>query len=125
MKILTTMILTLATVSALADVPRPRVEPGPVQNIEDSGVEAMDAMLMAKSADLTKFIKAGNTINGATFQAVKPEMTVYTFTRQNCMLGGITGGQCLGGAQLRVTVTYKRAGSSLTKTAVSTVSLLR
>ncbi len=111
MKILTTMILTLATVSALADIPRPRVEPGPIQNIEDAGIDSMDAMLMAKPADLNKFIKAGNTVNGATFQAVKPGMTIYTFTRQMCMQGGITGGQCLGGAELRVTLTVKRAGS--------------
>ncbi len=120
------MILTFATVAAMADVPpRPRIEPGPIQKIDQKAVATMDAMMMAKSADLKKFMMAGNTINAATMQALAPGVTNYTVTRQNCTTGGIVGDQCLGGAQLEIMITIKRSGEQVEKSAVSRVTVLR
>ena len=122
-------VLTLVSVSALADVlPRPRpprVEPGPIQSIEKKAVGAMDAMLAAKAADLKKFMEAGNTVTASTVQMLSPDKASYTVTRQNCTLGGVVGNRCLGGAQLQVVVETVRKGSGVTKSVTSSVNLIR
>jgi hypothetical protein len=123
--------LTLLSVSALADIPNmprprpPRVEPGPIQSIEKKAVGAMDALLSVKATDMKKFISAGNMITASTVQNLSPDKVSYTFTRQNCTMGGIVGNQCLGGSQLQVVVETVRKGSGITKTVTSTVNLIR
>lgn len=127
--LLATVILTLVSVSALADIPsmprKPRIEPGPIQAIKGNAIAAMDAMLAAKTADLKKFMAAGNTVTASTVQNLSPEKASYTFTRQSCTMGGIVGNQCLGGAQLQVVVETKRAGSGIQKIVTSSVNLIR
>lgn len=129
--ILTAAVLTLVSVSALADIPNmprprpPRVEPGPIQSIEKKPVAAMDALLSVKAADMKKFMAAGNTITAATVQILNAEKISYSFTRQNCTMGGVVGNQCLGGAQLQVVVETVRKGSGVTKSVTSTVNLIR
>lgn len=127
--LLAAAVLTLVSISATADIlPRPRpprVEPGPIQSIEKKAVDAMDAMLLAKAADMKKFMANGNTITASTVQILNSSLVSYTFTRQNCTLGGVVGNRCLGGAQLQVMVETVRKGSGVTKTATSTVNLIR
>lgn len=127
--LLTAAVLTLVSVTALADImPRPRpprVEPGPIQSIEKKAVGAMDALLSVKATDMKKFMSAGNTVTASTVQMLSPDKVSYTFTRQNCTMGGVVGNQCLGGSQLQVVVETVRKGSGVTKTVTSTVNLIR
>lgn len=130
MKFLAMVLVTAATVVSMADVPPkphkpPHVEPGPIQKIAEDAVSAMDAMSSAKAADMKKFMAAGNRITAATFQALQPGMSIYTFTRQKCTSGGVVGPQCLGGAQLQVSLTEKRSGEMTEVTVTSSVVMLR
>ncbi len=128
-KLFAAALLTLVSVSALADIPPrprpPRVEPGPIQSIEKKSVAAMDALLSVKATDMKKFMTAGNTITASTVQNLSSDKVSYSFTRQNCTMGGVVGNQCLGGAQLQVVVETVRRGSGVTKTVTSSVNLIR
>lgn len=128
MKVLSMLAVTFMTTLALADIPKPpkpQIEPGPIQKVNEQGVEAMDAMTSAKPADMKKFMAAGNKITAATFQAVQPGNTVYTFTRRICTSGGVVGPNCLGGAQLQVSITEKQQGEMTKVTVTSSVVMLR
>lgn len=103
----------------------PHVEPGPQMKLDEVAAEAVDVLLMAKPADLKAYQKAGNTTKAVTRQNWQPGITNYIFTKQHCSLGGITGGQCLGGARLEVTVREKREGSMVTVTATSRVLFIK
>lgn len=125
---LSTLILTLATVSAMADIgpkPRPRIEPGPVQALKEDSVLAMDALTSAKATDMKKFMSAGNRITSATVQNLAPSKVMYTFTRQSCTMGGFAGNQCIGGAQLQVTVETVRDGEMVQRIVKSSVISIR
>jgi len=116
--------VALSSLSVIAQE-GPHVEPGPQTKLEDTAAEAVDVLLMAKSSDLKTYQKAGNTTKEVTRQNWQPGVTVYSFTRQQCALGGIAGGTCLGGARLQVVVREKQSGSMVKVTATSSVSLIK
>ena len=119
------LLIVFLALSSLNSFANSDVEPGPVQQMSTNAVETMDALLRAKSADLAKFIKAGNTITTATLQRLDPSRNSYEFTRQQCMKGGITGGICLGGAKLQVTTEEVRSGSQVIVKSSSRVVYIR
>lgn len=124
MKMFLVTIVSLIGFSAFAQS-GPQIEPGPIVKLGDTAAEVVDALALAKPADLKLFIKSGNVTKTVSRQVRQPEVTVYTFTRQQCNLGGITGGMCLGGAVLQVVVTEKQEGSMLVINATSSVSLIK
>ncbi len=124
MKMLLATIISFSGFLALAEQ-GPRIEPGPAIKLEEVASEAVDALLLAKQADLKVFIKAGNETKEISRQNLQPGVTEYNFLRQSCSLGGITGGLCLGGAALNVVITEKREGSIVTVTATSSVQLIK
>jgi hypothetical protein len=105
---------------------KPAIEPGPVEAMDSAAGEAVDILLMAKSADLAKFIKAGNSTTEVTRQYVQPGETIYNYTRQMCNVnGGIAGGACLGGAQMRIVVKYVQQGEQIKISSESRLSLIK
>jgi hypothetical protein len=124
MKNLLMISLLIISTSAFADE-QIHIEPGPIQKINAAGMIAMDAMLKAKPADLAQFVKSGNTMKEVTVQQIGPGRSVYNYTRQMCMLGGFTGGTCLGGAQLQVVIESIQQGSNVVVKASSRISLIR
>lgn len=123
MKSLLLTILTTASLTAGADAIR--VEPGPVMKMDATAVEVTDALLFATSANLTKFIKAGNEVVDVTRQNWQPGITIYNFSRKQCSQGGIAGRLCLGGANLEVVIREARTGSIVKVTATSKVTMYR
>jgi hypothetical protein len=119
------VVAAVAFSGALTLADGPQIEPGPVQKLEDSASEAIDVMLMAKHEDLVLFVQRGNTTKEVTRQNLEPGVTIYSFTRQQCMIGGFAAGACLGGAQLQVIVTEKREGSNVKIEATSRVNLIK
>lgn len=129
-KLMMSLVITLIGFSALADIPnlpspRPEIEPGPVKTMKGATIDAMDALLSVKATDMKKFMSSGNKITAATSQAISPEKTIYTFTRQNCSQGGVVGRLCLGGAQMMVTITMKQQGEAVLKQVKSSVHMIR
>lgn len=123
MKTLLLTILTAASLTAGADAIR--VEPGPVMKMDATAIEVTDALLFATSANLTKFIKAGNQVVEVTQQNWQPGITIYNFSRKQCSQGGIAGRLCLGGANLEVVIREARTGSIVKVTATSKVTMYR
>jgi hypothetical protein len=118
------LVLVLVGFGAIAQE-GPQIEPGPVVQISDGGVSAVDALTHAKSKDLNAFIKLGNATTEVTRQNTKPGTTQWKFTRKQCMLGGFTGGRCLGGGVLTVTLTHIQQGSGVTLQATSSLVRFR
>lgn len=125
MKALLFTILAVSTITLTANSDTIRVEPGPVMKMDVAAVEVTDALLFATSANLTKFVKAGNQVVDVTRQNWQPGVTIYNFSRKQCSQGGIAGRLCLGGANLEVVIRETRTGSILKVTATSKVTLYR
>ena len=119
------LVTVISTLGVTAFANGPQIEPGPQQKLEESAPEAVDVLLMAKVSDAKAFKKSGNTTKEISRQAVQPGVTIYSFTRQQCSLGGITGGICLGGSRLQVVVREKQSGSMFTVSATSSIQLIK
>lgn len=125
--ILATLVL-LASVNSFAIIAHndgPQIEPGPPVQLEESANEAVDALLMASSTNISQFRKAGNRTQSVERRAMEPGKTTYTFTRQHCMTGGITGGMCMGGAILVVNIEEVQQGSMVKVKADSKVLFIK
>ena len=125
MKTLLLTFLAFSTIALTANADAPRVEPGPVVKLDATAVEVTDALLFATSANLTKFVKAGNQVLEVTRQNWQPGVTIYNFSRKQCSLGGAVGRLCLGGASLEVVIREVRTGSIVKIAATSKVTLYR
>lgn len=103
MKIALSLLITLVSVMALADIPRPRVEPGPQAAVD---AEALNVLIYgapeAKLADL----KAGSNTLQVQKQNLKPGVTRYSYTSRNCSYG-IAGYLCLENKQMNIIKTEK------------------
>ena len=128
MKTINTLLLAILAVSSItltANADSIRFESGPIMKMDTSAVEVTDALLFATSANLTKFVKAGNQVVEVTRQYWQPGVTIYNFSRKQCSLGGIAGRLCLGGANLEVVIRETRNGSIAKVAATSKVTLYR
>ena len=128
LKSIKSLLLTILAVSSInltANADTIRFEPGPVLKMDTTSVEVTDALLFATSANLTKFIKAGNQVVEVTRQNWQPGVTIYNFSRKQCSLGGTAGRLCLGGANLEVVIRETRTGSIAKVAATSKVTLYR
>ena len=118
MKSLLVTLVLLGSINSFAQETEdsgPQIEPGPSIQLDESSNEAIDALLLAKSSDLSQFRKSGNIMQSVSRQNLAPGQTMFTFTRQHCSTGGIVGHLCLGGSTLVVNVEVVQQGS-ITKT---------
>lgn len=102
--------------------------PGPVVQVDAASVEVANVLLKiakAQPAVMQEFVDAGNTIKAMSYQLDSPEVANYTVSTQQCMVGGIAGGHCIGGAELRATITRKQNGSMVEETVTAQVSHYR
>ncbi len=125
MKKLLVMVLAAQSLAFSAYARDLRVEPGPDIELGDATASAIQAILLAKKSDLTKFRDAGNTVHSVSLRNLNPNASEYTYFTKMCMKGGAAGGQCLGGARLTVLVEQIRKGSMVITKATSEVILLR
>ena len=96
--------------------------------IDAASLDVANVLLKALKATPTEaqqFVDAGNVIKEATVQHYAPGASTYTLLNRQCMVGGFAGGTCIGGAQLRVTLTRVQNGSMTTENVASSVSLIR
>lgn len=100
--------LSMTTIAHADD--GPRIEPGPVQKLEDNGISLLNA-LSANSDQYQDLMRHGNTVTDATVQQQSPSVTVYTVTTQECTHGGVVGHRCFAGARLTILNTHERHGS--------------
>ncbi len=128
MKMLLTTMILLASVSSFAQSNEnngPQIEPGLPTQLEESSNEAIDALLLAKSAHISQFRKSGNTTMSVSRQNLAPGKTMFVFTRQHCSNGGIIGHLCLGGSTLVVNIDEVQTGSIVKTTASSNILFIK
>lgn len=101
MKIALTAIVSLASVLALADIPRPRVEPGQPKTVQ---AEELNVLLYGAPASKVADLKAGSNTMKVERQNIKPGVTKYVFTSRQCSYG-IAGYLCLENKQMTITKT--------------------
>lgn len=115
-----------AVAGAMPPVRPPNIEPGPVVEIADpmalSAVSVLMKLHNYGNADYATFVNAGNNVTRMAYQAVKPDVTTYEFRIENC---NTRSGLCLGGAELRVTVSPGTPSSGGAEVFTTAVSLLR
>jgi hypothetical protein len=87
-------------------------------------LEVVDAMALAKPADVQKFNASGNRTISVTKSVVNGE-DVYTLLRQFCSTNGTSPSQCLGGAQLTIKIKVEQRMSNLVKVGESSVVGIR
>lgn len=122
MKLFLSALVTLVSVMAMADIPRPHVEPGQAKEIDSSAANVIVyGVPAAKLADL----KAGSNTLQIQRQNMSPGVTNYVLTTRNCNMS-IAGVMCLENKQLSVTQTVVSGGDrSVTTYSVGKVSKLR
>ncbi len=103
MKTVLAVIVTLASIVVLADIPRPHtgphVEPGPLQEVE---AESLNVLVYGvPSAKLADLKKGSNTLV-VQVQRLAPTISGYVYTSRNCTYG-IAGNLCMENKQLTVT----------------------
>lgn len=101
MKIALTALVTLASVIALADIPRPHVEPGQPKSV---AAEELNVLLYGAPASKVADLKAGSNTIKVDRQNIKPGVTKFIFTSRNCSYG-IAGHLCLENKQMTITKT--------------------
>lgn len=95
MKLILTVFVTLLAVIALADIPRPHVEPGPIRNLD---AESVNALVYGASAAKIADLKAGSSEMVVQVQYVDPNTTRFFFTSRMCSALG----SCLENKQMSV-----------------------
>lgn len=95
MKFILTAFVTLLAVMAMADIPRPHFEPGPVSNID---AESLNALVYGASAAKVADLKAGSSIIVVQVQHLNPNSTRFIFTSRMCPAMG----RCLENKQMSV-----------------------
>lgn len=98
MKLILTVFVTLLSVIALADVPRPGVKPGPVGNI---GADALNVLIYGAPATKIADLKAGSSLIVVQIQHLDENSSRYIFTSRMCAAMG----RCLENKQMSVTKT--------------------
>ena len=119
MKLILTAFVSLLALTAMADIPRPHVEPGPVSNID---AESLNALVYGATAAKLADLKAGSSIIVVQVQHMAPDTTRFIFTSRMCAALG----RCLENKQMSVnqTVLIGRDGARVTYQA-SPVTKLR
>ena len=95
MKLILTAFVTLIAVFAMADIPRPHVEPGPVSKID---AESLNALVYGASAAKLADLKAGSSTIVVQAQHLNPNTTRFIFTSRMCPAMG----RCLENKQMSV-----------------------
>lgn len=98
MKLILTAFVSLLSVIALADVPRPGVKPGPVGNI---GADALNVLVYGAPATKIADLKAGSNLIVVQIQHLDENSSRYIFTSRMCR----DLGSCLENKQMSVTKT--------------------
>ncbi|MEQ1721720.1 MAG: hypothetical protein ABL930_01000 [Pseudobdellovibrio sp.] len=101
MKIAITAFITLMSVLALADIPRPHVEPGQPKTVE---AEELNVLLYGAPASKVADLKSGSNTIKVERQNLKPGSTKYVYTSRKCSYG-IAGYLCLENKQMTITKT--------------------
>lgn len=119
MKVILTAFVTLLAVIAMADIPRPHVEPGPVSTVDS---ESLNALVYGASAAKLADLKAGSSLIVVQAQHLNPNTTRFIFTSRMCPAMG----RCLENKQMSVnkSVVIGHDGSRVTYQA-SPVTKLR
>lgn len=119
MKLILTAFVTLLALAAVADIPRPHFEPGPVSNVD---AESLNALVYGASAAKLADLKAGSSTLFVQVQQMAPNTTRFIFTSRACPAMG----RCLENKQMSVnkTVQIGRDGARVSYQA-SAVTKLR
>lgn len=124
MKFLLGAIVTLVSVMAIADIPRPRprpdIEPGPVRNLDAA---SLNALVYGASAAKLAELKAGSTTMVVQIQNLSSEVSRFIYTSRNCPQ---VINACLENKQMTVTKTVQAgAGRTVVTFKASEVMRLR
>lgn len=122
MKIVLSAIVTLVSVMALADIPRPHVEPGQPKSVD---AESLNVLVYGVPSAKLAELKAGSNTMAVQVQLLNPSVSRYTYTSRQCSYG-IAGNRCMENKQMTVTKTVAVRPDHKTVTyQVSEVSRLR
>lgn len=100
MKFVLTTIVMIASVVAMADIPRPRPAVDPRLS-KPVNAEAINALVYGVSTAKMTELKAGTNAMVVEQQNINPNTTMFTFTTRNCI--GMKG--CIESKQISVTRT--------------------
>ncbi len=100
MKFVLSLFVVLISAFATADIPRPQVEPGPLQNVE---ADSLNVLVYGAPASKLADLKSGSNVMLVQVQHLSPESSRYTFTSRNCL----SVDRCVESKQMSVTKTVK------------------
>lgn len=112
MKVTLTAILTMVSLIATADIPRPYVEPGQVKNVD---AETLNVLVYGASDAKLAALKAGSNTLVVQRQGLKPSVTRYIFTTRNCVNRGAAS-FCMENKQMTITKTENDRNGRLSVT---------